>query len=114
MGSDIKPVGMDPLPEPAIDAAATTDMLRAIQRNPSTHAQLGAMAALDDPEQSFNIAHNHCPVCGLVTREAKFCPYDGVALEYVAPTARCANCTEQIVFANAQFCGWCGTPLEAA
>jgi len=56
-------------------------------------------------------AFNFCPSCGLVTRDAKFCPYCGPELQHVPALRKCSHCTEQIIFKDAKFCGWCGKGL---
>lgn len=57
-------------------------------------------------------AYNKCGTCGLVTKDAKYCPYDGIELLHIGPEQRCQRCTEQLTFVDAKFCPWCAWDLS--
>lgn len=62
--------------------------------------------------KNFCGAYNRCQKCGLVSLEAKYCPFCGTEMEHVPPSRRCSSCKEQVAFEGAKYCAWCGKPLE--
>lgn len=57
-------------------------------------------------------AYNKCATCGLETTQAKYCPYCGPEMQHLPAERKCV-CGEQVLFADAKFCGWCQRPLES-
>ena len=92
-------------------AKATTGDAEAVPTAPARSPGLKDAAFLESRPGRLPGAYNRCSSCGLVTKDAKYCPYCGPELEHVGPTARCRHCTEQVTFADARFCGWCGKEL---
>ena len=58
-------------------------------------------------------AINRCAQCGFLSQNIKFCPFCGPEMDHLPPARRCTACTEQVVYADAKFCGMCGAALQS-
>ncbi len=56
-------------------------------------------------------AVNRCAQCEFTATTIKFCPFCGPEMQHIPPARRCAQCSEQVLYSDARFCGMCGAAL---